>query len=38
MRDDVIIRSGTEAGKQTLLNEHPESKDVILDGGICCRN
>ena len=33
MRDDVMIRFGTEAEKQTLLTEYPEIKNVILDGG-----
>lgn len=33
MHDDVMIRFGTEAEKQTLLNEYPEIKNVILDGG-----
>lgn len=33
MRDDVIIRFGTEAEKQTLLNEHAEIKKVIQSGG-----
>lgn len=33
MRDDVIIRFGTEAEKQTLLNEHTEIKKVIQSGG-----
>lgn len=33
MRNDVIIRFGTEAEKQTLLNEHTEIKNVIRDGG-----
>ena len=33
MRDDVMIRFGTEAEKQTLFTEYPEIKNVILDGG-----
>ena len=33
MRNDVMIRFGTEAEKQTLLTEYPEIKNVILDGG-----
>lgn len=33
MRDDVMIRSGTEAEKQMLLNGHPGIKNVIGDGG-----
>ena len=33
MRDDVMIRFGTEAEKQTLLNEYPEVKNLIRDGG-----
>ena len=33
MRDDAIIRFGTEAEKQTLLNEHTELKKVIQGGG-----
>ena len=33
MRDDVMIRFGTEAEKQTLLTEYPEIKNVLRDGG-----
>ena len=33
MRDDVMIRFGTEAERQTLLTEYPEIKNVIRDGG-----
>ena len=33
LRSDVIIRLGTEAEKQALLNEYPQIKNVILDGG-----
>ena len=33
MRDDVMIRFGTEAEKQTLFTEYPEIKNVIWDGG-----
>lgn len=29
----VKIRFGTEAEKQTLLNEYPEIKNVVRDGG-----
>lgn len=33
MRNDVMIRFGTEAEKQTLLNKHTEIKNVIRGGG-----
>ena len=33
LRSDIIIRLGTEAEKQALLNEYPQIKNVILDGG-----
>lgn len=29
----VKIRFGTESEKQTLLNEYPEIKNVVRDGG-----
>lgn len=33
MRDNVMIRFGTEAEKQTVLTEYPGIKNVIRDGG-----
>ena len=33
MHDKVIIRIGTDAEKQKLLNDYPNIKNVVRDGG-----